>query len=987
VFHQYGEASETATWERYITELEALPPDIVVLGISDYFTLEGYKRLQEARSRGRLENIALLLPVIELRLDKFAGSRTLQKVNLHVVFSDKLSASTIEGWFLNRLAISRQLLAGQEPYRGGLANRADLELFGQAILDATPAEQLTGDSALRVGFANATVDPVQVGSLLENSVFQGKYLTALGVSEWSQMRWEGGGVADKRDVIERADFVLTAAATPSAFESRRLMLRDAHVNARLLDASDAHYYADSREHNRLGECMTWIKASPSFDGLRRAVHCYDRRVRVGEAPHKLRRVVQQPSSFIASVSIRRKPDAALEEKWFDFELPLNSDLVAIIGNQGGGKSALTDSIAHAANVHPRDFSFLTKEKFCDRSGKAAAFEVRLNWRDGTTSVRDLADIHGPTKGSPRVQYVPQGFFDRVTNETNVLEDGKFYGEIKKAVFSHVPETERLGSATLDEWVGKHSAALNERIIAQRGDLAAINREIVALEALRRPVEMRRLEQELELARSLVASHDQVRPTPVPEPAPTEETEKIKLLHEREEELRVQISALGRERAKNVERSVALGNFAIELRSAADAAEKAAKRVALAMSQHDVEVDAKELLSVKLDVSRLDQALAELRSRLAQIDAELEGGLSLTAEADRARDERLALESALESHSRAYADYRTREIEWSERRSQLVGDGDSPAVGSVRELERQLTRLAQEAPSELAALYEKRRTQSRAVLLSIGELRDIFRRATRPVQEMIVSEELLRTRYRIEFDVHLQCIGLSAKFFEFVKHTGSFAGEEEGIELLNAIVACRDMDHEQDALTMVEDVIDHLQWNRTKQDPKPCDPFTLLKARRDLGELYDFLFGFSYLEPAFSLNLNGKPLRQLSPGERGVLLLIFYLVIDKGDGPLVIDQPEGNLNNQSIYEHLVPVFDAAKERRQVIIVTHNPNLAVVCDAEQIVHCSIDAADGNRVCYSAGPLEDPQFNELSLNVLEGTRGAFRARHATYTDGGAL
>ena len=51
---------------------------------------------------------------------------------------------------------------------------------------------------------------------------------------------------------------------------------------------------------------------------------------------------------------------------------------------------------------------------------------------------------------------------------------------------------------------------------------------------------------------------------------------------------------------------------------------------------------------------------------------------------------------------------------------------------------------------------------------------------------------------------------------------------------------------------------------------------------------------------------------LSPGERGILLLVFYLVIDRGDEPLIIDQPEGNLNNQSIVDNLVPVFVAAKE---------------------------------------------------------------------------
>jgi predicted ATPase len=82
-------------------------------------------------------------------------------------------------------------------------------------------------------------------------------------------------------------------------------------------------------------------------------------------------------------------------------------------------------------------------------------------------------------------------------------------------------------------------------------------------------------------------------------------------------------------------------------------------------------------------------------------------------------------------------------------------------------------------------------------------------------------------------------------------------------------------------------------------------------------------------------MGAKELSELSPGERGTLLLVFYLLVDKDDIPLVIDQPEENLDNQTVYELLVPCMKEAKRRRQLFMVTHNPNLAVVCDAEQII----------------------------------------------------
>ena len=120
---------------------------------------------------------------------------------------------------------------------------------------------------------------------------------------------------------------------------------------------------------------------------------------------------------------------------------------------------------------------------------------------------------------------------------------------------------------------------------------------------------------------------------------------------------------------------------------------------------------------------------------------------------------------------------------------------------------------------------------------------------------------------------------------------------------------------------------------------------------------------------------------LSPGERGTLLLVFYLLIDKSDIPLVIDQPEGNLDNLTVAKVLVQCLKEARKRRQVFIVTHNPNLAVVCDADQIVHASMDKAHGNAVTYTTGALENPSMIQFVTDVLEGTRWAFDVRGTKY------
>jgi DNA repair exonuclease SbcCD ATPase subunit len=176
------------------------------------------------------------------------------------------------------------------------------------------------------------------------------------------------------------------------------------------------------------------------------------------------------------------------------------------------------------------------------------------------------------------------------------------------------------------------------------------------------------------------------------------------------------------------------------------------------------------------------------------------------------------------------------------------------------------------------------------------------------------------------------------------------------------------------------VSDKLSFDRRTDEGRAVTIESQLKRGRTKLELYDFLYGLNYLQPHYTLKLGQKPLQLLSPGERGLLLLVFYLLVDRDTAPLIIDQPEENLDNQTIFELLVPCIKAAKLRRQVIVVTHNPNLAVVCDAEQIIVAKMDTVD-SRVTYVGGSIENPTVNAEIVKILEGTMPAFTNRDGKY------
>lgn len=154
-----------------------------------------------------------------------------------------------------------------------------------------------------------------------------------------------------------------------------------------------------------------------------------------------------------------------------------------------------------------------------------------------------------------------------------------------------------------------------------------------------------------------------------------------------------------------------------------------------------------------------------------------------------------------------------------------------------------------------------------------------------------------------------------------------------------------------------------------------------KKAKNKVAFYNLLTYLDYVGVEYSLKMGERNLQVLSPGERGIVLLVFYLALSKNDIPLIVDQPEDNLDNQISLYKLVRCICEAKNKRQLIIVTHNPNIAIACDAEQIVYCSIDKSS-NKISYFSGSIENSKIRNKVIDVLEGTMPAFDLRRLKYT-----
>jgi hypothetical protein len=143
----------------------------------------------------------------------------------------------------------------------------------------------------------------------------------------------------------------------------------------------------------------------------------------------------------------------------------------------------------------------------------------------------------------------------------------------------------------------------------------------------------------------------------------------------------------------------------------------------------------------------------------------------------------------------------------------------------------------------------------------------------------------------------------------------------------------------------------------------------------------WLFSIDHIGIRYEIAYDGVDIRKLSPGTRGIVLLLLYLALDDADDrPLIIDQPEENLDPKSVFDELVSLFIAAKAKRQVIMVTHNANLVINTDADQIIIADAGThEDGGlpAITYAAGGLEDAAIRTAVCEILEGGEHAFRER----------
>jgi len=387
----------------------------------------------------------------------------------------------------------------------------------------------------------------------------------------------------------------------------------------------------------------------------------------------------------------------------------------------------------------------------------------------------------------------------------------------------------------------------------------------------------------------------------------------------------------------------------------------------------------KIIKLEIDFELVDEKIEQKKLEIKEIKQKLEEKLKDKEDATKKINN---IKEELSEQERRYQQYLEDLKRWEEKRNQLIGDEQT--FDTIKWLERELKFIESELTNRLKELRDERIEKTLLIYDKKNELIEVYRNFKDAIDSEISKYKDILGDYEIKIDASLKVDqGFYGSFLGYInqKVRGSFFGKDEGKTMLKGLLEKIDVNSRDSIKTMLNEILRYLECDQREQFEGQQRYITDQIDEKKLKDFYDYVFSLKYLEPFYELKLGNKSLPQLSPGEKGAMLIVFYLMLDKENIPLIIDQPEENLDNESIYKILTHFIKHTKRKRQIIMVTHNPNLAIVGDAEQIIFVNIDKKNGNKFSFEAGSIENPVINKHASDILEGTLKAFNVRRLKY------
>lgn len=777
----------------------------------------------------------------------------------------------------------------------------------------------------------------------------------------------------RREIEGFAHVIFASSAEQREFWLGKRDLAPADICARYgglkpcLHGSDAHKLEDVA--TPFVDRFSWIKGGIEFDALRQACIDPEGRAYVGEQPARS----AMPSQVISHIRIDDADWAATPD------IPLNPGLVAVIGARGSGKTALADVIAAGCdailpsgwdadeNISP---SFLARARRL--VGNAT---TTLTWGGGATVMRSLdgSDANGHTS-FPRARYLSQQFVEELCSAKGV-SDG-LVAEIERVIFESHSQDDREWAIDFAELRDQETARFQQARARESKAISDVS-ERIATEFENETLVATLTTQVLQ-KKKLIADCNADRIKLAVKGTEAQVARHAKL-SEAAQKLRSRIHSFGNQRRA----FVALQDEVRSMRATGAPEMLRQSQTRHANSGMDAEQWDAFLLIYKGDVDEslpvyiawADGEVAKLNGvalppgdsnvpliadnadladlSLAPITAEMTRLEALFSADKLVRDQYTALTGRLAQESSALQTLETR----------LTDAQGATARRKALQTERDVTygRVFEAIINEqnaLAGLYAPLMARLAASPGTLKKLSFSVRRIADVEEWGSAGEEELLDRCRAGlFYGRGSLVVAATQALKPAWETGSAADVHAAMTAFMG--------------KYLKDLLSHA----------PYAPAQHAEFRDWSKQFAHWLFGADHITVRYEISYDGVNIRKLSPGTRGIVLLLLYLALDGSDDwPLIIDQPEENLDPKSVFDELVKLFISVKAKRQVIMVTHNANLVINTDADQIIVAEAGPHPSGGlppISYVAGGLENAAIRKAVCETLEGGEAAFRER----------
>ncbi len=939
--------SEFGKWDDYITALEKTGAGVSVIGITDYCSIDGYKSVLEYKKKGRLSSFDLILPNIEFRVTPELA--TGKAINIHLLISpeDPKHVQMIER-ALGKLTFSYK----DNPYA---CTTDELTALGYAIDPSIKSDVVAfkaGVNAFKPDFKELRKWYEESDWLQKNSL-----IVIANAKDGASGLSKDSGFSAVRDELYRLSHLIFSGNPKDreyflgkGTDSIEKLLDEKGSLKPCIHGSDAH--GDSKLFLPDKDRFCWIKADPTFEGLRQLLHEPEDRVYIGPTPS----VAADRSQIIERVEIKGG------NAWFENKtIPLNSGLVAIIGEKGSGKTALADLISFACDAwdgEDSSTSFMWKARnYLD------GVEVVIHWADGSTSAGNLAE--DPPGEGAQVRYLSQDFVEQLCSQD--FKGDKLIAEVEDVVFTHIDEADRLDASSFQELRRLKTSHLESRKSEIRAKISKLNSEIVRAEdEIADKPKKRTLIKQLDEAIAAIDAQ-------LPELQKSVDQEVAKKLGEEKEKLREKTTALA---GLNKRKSLA-GSAKNLARNYFDSIEEQFQELEETLTE--LGLSAKDIAAFKPAIAGAPLTILDKLEKALEKDAQLLRG---DVNAPKSKGETIAdiqkRIGGLEKSVASDAKVRDRLLELQKQRQKADADRTR--------LKQEIEKIDGAVTKSLGTKREDRWKTYLSYFDVLANEKQELEELYEPLSKVIADDP---SGGKAGFDLNVRQIADTSDWLEAgvslldQRRKGATIGSRDFAKQTEKGLGTAWRNGDKAAIRKeLEGVLKGLG------DESP-DLDKLLVSHATRVKLYDWVFSPEHVGLEYGLTYQGTDLDALSPGSRGIVLLVLYLAMDQNDRrPLIIDQPEGNLDNSSIYESLVPFLRRAKKSRQIILVTHNPNLVVTTDADQVIVASSHKKPGEehaQISYVSGSLEHADgagaTRDHAVRLLEGGKRPFKIREGRW------